>query len=79
MSGEPFPTIAFLEGESGEDKTDCPDCGLSHCVCFDDDDRDEEDEFDCHMGPDGQCGAAGSEMCDFDCPIMRAYRDGSLP
>lgn len=42
-------------------------------------DADEDDDFDCHMGPDGQCGAAGSEMCDFECPTMRAYRDGSLP
>lgn len=46
---------------------------------FDDGGIDEEDEFDCHMGADGQCGAAGSEMCDFECPTMRAYRDGSLP
>lgn len=44
-----------------------------------DDDMDDEDAFDCHMGPDGHCGAAGSEMCDFECPTMRAYRDGSLP
>jgi hypothetical protein len=34
--------------------------------------RDDEDDFDCHMGPDGQCGAAGSEMCDFECPVMAA-------
>ena len=32
-------------------------------------DYDGED-FDCHMGPDGQCGAAGSEECDFECPVM---------
>ena len=38
----------------------------------DDEPYDEEDDFDCHMGPDGQCGAAGSEMCDFDCPVMAA-------
>jgi len=31
---------------------------------------DDEFEFDCHMHPDGQCGAAGSEMCDFECPVM---------
>ena len=40
---------------------------------FDDDPEfDEEDDelFDCHMGPDGYCGAAGSEDCDFECPIM---------
>lgn len=56
-----------------EDDDRCPECGFLACICFD------EDEFDCHMGPDGQCGAAGSEMCDFECPTMRAYRDGSLP
>lgn len=33
--------------------------------------EDEDDfDFDCHMRPDGQCGAAGSEMCDFECPMM---------
>lgn len=39
---------------------------------WDDDPRDWDDEdgddFDCHLRPDGQCGAAGSEMCDFECP-----------
>lgn len=35
-----------------------------------DNDFDEEEDFDCHMYPDGQCGAAGSEMCDFECPVM---------
>lgn len=34
---------------------------------FDDDDGDEFD-FDCHMGEDGQCGLAGSEECEFECP-----------
>jgi len=42
---------------------------------YDDDDtqfEEDEDElpFDCHMGPDGLCGAAGSEDCDFECPVM---------
>lgn len=23
---------------------------------------------DCALGPDGQCGKAGSEECDWDCP-----------
>lgn len=31
-------------------------------------DEEDGDDFDCHLGPDGQCGAAGSEMCDFECP-----------
>jgi hypothetical protein len=83
VSDEPFPVIPFLEGKIGsEDNQPCPGCGLSYCVCFDDDDPwvdHDVDDFDCHMGPDGQCGAAGSEMCDFECPTMRAYRDGSLP
>lgn len=35
------------------------------------DDAFDEDEFlDCAMGRDGQCGKAGSEECDFECPIM---------
>ena len=69
------------EAEVGDqDDGRCSDCGFLACICFDDDDQIEEDaEFDCHMGPDGQCGAAGSEMCDWECPTMRAYRDGSLP
>lgn len=43
---------------------------------YDDDGHEGEDDddfdFDCHMRPDGQCGAAGSEMCDFECPTMAA-------
>lgn len=36
----------------------------------DDRDSDEEDgdDFDCHLMPDGQCLAAGSEYCDWECP-----------
>ncbi len=34
----------------------------------------DDDEFDpygdCAMMPDGLCGKAGSEECDFECPIM---------
>ena len=38
-------------------------------------DADDEDDFDCHMDPStGQCGKAGSEECDFDCPF-RAEAD----
>lgn len=37
--------------------------------------QDEDDELEealqnCGMGRDGQCSMAGSEECDFDCPIM---------
>ena len=40
-----------------------------------DDADDEEAWLDamCGMGPDGQCGQAGSEHCEFDCP----YRDAT--
>lgn len=42
---------------------------------FDDGD-DGEFEFDCGMYPDGQCGKAGSEECDFECPVMaEIHRD----
>lgn len=36
--------------------------------------EDDDEYFDCHMGPDGQCGAAGSEECDWECPVMRRRR-----
>lgn len=42
------------------------------------DEMDDGDDFDpadeCMLRPDGQCGAAGSEWCDFECP----YRDSEL-
>lgn len=41
---------------------------------WDGEDFEDEWEFDCHMGSDGQCGAAGSEDCDFECPIMADVR-----
>ncbi len=40
----------------------------------DEDFEDFDEEFDCHMGRDGQCGAAGSEDCGFECPVMRSHR-----
>ena len=43
---------------------------------FEDDAHEGEDDFDellCSMGRDGQCGQAGSEYCDFECPIMAAH------
>jgi hypothetical protein len=36
-----------------------------------DDEPEFEPEFDCHMDKRGNCGKAGSEECDFECP----YRD----
>lgn len=39
-------------------------------------DDDDDFEFDCGMYPDGQCGKAGSEECDFECPVMaEIHRD----
>ena len=32
-------------------------------------DLDDEEDFDCYMTASGQCGAAGSEWCDFECPF----------
>lgn len=40
----------------------------------DDYDDDDWSELMCSMGADGQCGQAGSEHCDFECPIMRGVR-----
>jgi len=34
-----------------------------------DDEEDEFESFDCHMDRNGYCGAAGSEECEFECPI----------
>ena len=28
----------------------------------------DDDDFDCHLMPDGQCMKAGSEECDWECP-----------
>ena len=42
---------------------------------FDDSGDDEEDFFDCYMGPSGSCGAAGSEQCEFECPYRRDQRE----
>lgn len=34
--------------------------------------EDEDEFFDCHMDRSGQCGMAGSEECEFECPVMAA-------
>lgn len=52
--------------------------GEDHGPDFIDDDGDD-DEYDwldqeCHLNDDGQCGLAGTEHCDFECP----YRDSEL-
>lgn len=34
---------------------------------------DEEDDLDeCALRPDGQCGMAGSEWCDWECPMRNS-------
>jgi hypothetical protein len=38
------------------------------------DEEDEEDTFDCHLGPDGLCGKAGSEECEFECPYRNSRK-----
>jgi hypothetical protein len=46
-----------------------------HFMDDDEDDGELEDAVDCHMDPStGQCGKAGSEECDFECPY-RAEAD----
>jgi hypothetical protein len=35
-------------------------------------DEDDGDDFDCHLMPDGQCLAAGSEDCDWSCPMRHS-------
>lgn len=46
---------------------------LADCVDLDEEDDDWHDTM-CSMGPDGQCGQAGSEWCDFECRTMAAWR-----
>lgn len=40
-----------------------------------DDDEDRWREMMCSQHADGQCGQAGSEYCEFECP----FRDEALP
>lgn len=39
---------------------------------YDDDFEDEDDLFDCHLMADGLCGKAGSEECDWECPLRNS-------
>lgn len=41
----------------------------------DDDLPDDEDDLydECGMRPDGQCSMAGSEWCDWSCPVQRMH------
>lgn len=42
---------------------------------FDDDEPDDDDDLsdECGMTPDGYCQLAGSEWCDWSCPISREH------
>lgn len=53
----------------------CPGCGGSNgdCDCFDDDAGGFE--FDCAMDRHGNCGKAGSEECDWECPFRNVKRN----
>lgn len=39
--------------------------------CDMDEFEDYEPDFDCSMDSDGNCGAAGSEDCEFECPYNK--------
>jgi hypothetical protein len=62
--------------EAGHLPDSCRQCGFPdplevaeyHLGPDDDFGEDEDDYFDCAMGPDGYCGKAGSEECDWECP-----------
>lgn len=58
----------------GRDTIDLPYDVHDDGESFDDMDDDEFFLMDCSMRPDGQCGQAGSEFCDFECPVMRDVR-----
>lgn len=45
------------------------DADKTFAVGPDDDFEEEDDLADCMMGPDGYCGLAGTEYCDWDCPL----------
>lgn len=36
---------------------------------FDDCEDEDDAVYDCAMQADGNCGKAGSEECDFECPL----------
>lgn len=61
-----------MERQAIDEIGGCSACGSldgMDCCCEDDFFEEEpEFEFDCALRPDGQCGAAGSEHCDFECP-----------
>ena len=71
MSAEEFHD--FNDGDLLPDPPFCAHCGgTCECNDWDNDGWDDEPADNCSMMPDGQCGQAGSEYCDLECP----YRDG---
>lgn len=57
----PVPTPTPANTDDDEDH-------LADCADDDEADEDFDDDSECMLRPDGQCGAAGSEWCDFECP-----------
>lgn len=50
-----------------------PSQGADDCDFYGDaeDEGDPFDSFDCAMDRNGQCGKAGSEECDWECPYQK--------
>jgi hypothetical protein len=44
-------------------------------VGLDEADDEEWAYMSCSMDRRGQCGQAGTEFCDFECPVMRGVRE----
>lgn len=54
------------------DVLDFPEPDEDDCDFYGDAEDDEDyDTFDCGMDRRGQCGKAGSEECDWECPFNR--------
>ena len=51
---------------------ECEDDGYP----YDDEDNEVDPfDFDCHMDRHGNCGKAGSEECEFECPNRNLKRN----
>lgn len=71
-SGSPLnpPRSDEGEGKSGVEYDDFDGQPDAH--------EDDEWPFDCGIGRDGQCSMAGSEDCDFECPLKTSMRSRVL-
>jgi len=56
----------YFADDMMEEPCDCNVTGCTEC------DERYYENFDCGMMSNGQCLYAGSEDCDFECPIMRS-------